>query len=75
MLTSELFRTYMKPWPLTATSHNAVELPTLAPGNATQRRHVRSTDLFGDCREVLIEHAGEFYSLRRTSKGKLILTK
>ena len=65
----------MRPWPLTATINDKPETPTLAPGNDAQRRHVRSTDLFGDCREVLIEHSGEFYSLRRTSKGKLILTK
>ncbi len=40
-----------------------------------QRRQIRSDDLFGGRREVLIEHAGEIYSLRQTSKGKLILTK
>jgi hemin uptake protein HemP len=38
-------------------------------------RLIRSDDLLGGHREVLIEHAGEFYSLRHTSKGKLILTK
>jgi hemin uptake protein HemP len=65
----------MNPWPLSATSSNKPEVPAIAPGNEAQRRQVRSTDLFGNCREVLIEHAGEFYSLRRTSKGKLILTK
>jgi len=31
--------------------------------------------LFSGEREVMIEHAGELYSLRQTSKGKLILTK
>lgn len=49
--------------------------PTGAQGPHAVRRQVRSDDLFGGCREVLIEHAGELYSLRHTSKGKLILTK
>ena len=40
-----------------------------------QRPQIRSEELFGGQREVLIEHAGELYSLRQTSKGKLILTK
>jgi len=39
------------------------------------RRQLRSSDLLGAQREVLIEHAGEVYLLRQTSKGKLILTK
>jgi len=49
--------------------------PTGAQAQLAVRRQVRSVDLFGGCREVLIEHSGETYSLRRTSKGKLILTK
>ena len=40
-----------------------------------RRRQVSSANLFGTGREILIEHAGELYSLRQTSKGKLILTK
>jgi len=39
------------------------------------RRQISSAELFKGQREVLIEHAGEVYSLRHTSKGKLILTK
>lgn len=50
-------------------------VPTAASGNTAQRRQIRSDDLLGGCREVLIEHSGELYSLRQTSKGKLILTK
>ena len=65
----------MNRWALPATGSDKPAAATLAPRNDAQRRQVRSTDLFGNCREVLIEHAGEFYSLRRTSKGKLILTK
>lgn len=38
-------------------------------------RSLRSRDLLGDAREVVIEHDGELYRLRCTSKGKLILTK
>lgn len=45
------------------------------PALAEKRRHIRSAELFNGEREVLIEHAGELYSLRHTSKGKLILTK
>jgi hemin uptake protein HemP len=45
------------------------------PDKQPQRRQIRSVELFSGQREVLIEHAGEFYSLRQTSKGKLILTK
>jgi len=39
------------------------------------RRAVPSTELFQGRREVVIEHNGEAYSLRQTSKGGLILTK
>jgi hemin uptake protein HemP len=36
---------------------------------------VRSADLFGSGREILILHEGEIYRLRVTRNGKLILTK
>ena len=36
---------------------------------------LRSRDLFAGAREIVIEHQGEQYRLRCTSKGKLILTK
>lgn len=49
--------------------------PQTPDGAQTARRQIRSSELFGDQREVLIEHAGEIYSLRHTSRGKLILTK
>jgi len=49
--------------------------PAIVSGNRAQRWQIRSDELFGSQREVLIEHAGELYSLRQTSKGKLILTK
>ena len=36
---------------------------------------IDSAQLFAGTKEVLIRHAGERYTLRQTSKGKLILTK
>jgi hemin uptake protein HemP len=44
-------------------------------GAAAAQREVRSEDLFGGSRVVLIRHADAVYTLRRTSNGKLILTK
>ena len=44
-------------------------------GAETAQREVRSEDLFGDSRVVLIRHADAVYTLRQTSNGKLILTK
>lgn len=34
-----------------------------------------STEIFADHHEVIIEHEGDQYRLRRTKNGKLILTK
>lgn len=42
---------------------------------APQRRTVKLRDLLGSSRELVIDHDGESYSLRLTSKGRLILTK
>jgi hemin uptake protein HemP len=36
---------------------------------------LRSEDLFGESRELMIEHAGAYYRLRVTHSNKLILTK
>ncbi|KZD06402.1 hemin uptake protein HemP [Oceanibaculum pacificum] len=36
---------------------------------------LQSSELFKAGREILIEHAQEYYRLRLTRKGKLILTK
>jgi hemin uptake protein HemP len=36
---------------------------------------LRSRDLFGRAREILIEHDGSYYRLRLTHSNKLILTK
>lgn len=45
----------------------AVPCPAIAP-------HYRSQDLFGQAREVMIEHNERTYRLRLTAQGKLILT-
>ena len=39
------------------------------------RRTIKSSELLGERNELHIEHNGEVYLLRRTSNGKLILTK
>jgi hemin uptake protein HemP len=44
------------------------------PGVAGARR-LASDELFAGAREVIIDHVGDLYRLRCTSKGKLILTK
>jgi hemin uptake protein HemP len=65
----------MKPLPMPVASVGRIDAPASTAGNQSQRRQIRSDELFSGQREVLIEHAGELYSLRQTSKGKLILTK
>lgn len=40
-----------------------------------RRREITSAELFAGGGEVRIRHVDEIYTLRRTSKGKLILTK
>lgn len=40
-----------------------------------KQSEVDSKRLFGGNKELLIRHDGECYTLRHTSKGKLILTK
>jgi len=44
------------------------------PAQAT-RREIESLQLLGGGKELLIRHDGKCYTLRHTSKGKLILTK
>ncbi len=48
------------------------ERPRAAP---IGQRRISSSQLLAGSRTLLIEHAGELYQLRHTSKGKLILTK
>ncbi len=40
-----------------------------------KKRVIRSTELFQGCREVIIEHADDFYRLLVTKAGKLVLNK
>jgi hemin uptake protein HemP len=50
-----------------------------SPASAVQPnsavRYVRSADLFGGAREVVIEHEHHRYRLKMTSRGGLILNK
>ena len=46
-----------------------------ATPSAAQARRLKSADLFGAAREVMIDHGNETYRLRKTRLGKLILTK
>ena len=45
------------------------------PPPADDRPVIRAETLFGDDREVWIDHQGERYKLRITRRGKLILQK
>jgi len=65
----------MKEEPVSAAGAGETALPGTTYADKPRRPLIRSGQLFGEYREVLIEHSGEFYSLRQTSKGKLILTK
>lgn len=44
-------------------------------GHRSEVRRVPLTQIIGGDREVQIDHDGQIYRLRVTSKGKLILTK
>ncbi len=46
-----------------------------APESRAGDRVVRTEELFGDLREIWIEHDGERYRLRITRRNKLILQK
>jgi hemin uptake protein HemP len=48
---------------------------TMKSQGTQNTRVLRSADLLGQGKEVVIDHDGERYLLRFTSKGKLILTK
>jgi hemin uptake protein HemP len=53
----------------------AASRPTAEPGPAGAPPVLRSAELFGVHKEILIEHQAQLYRLRLTSLGKLILTK
>jgi hemin uptake protein HemP len=46
-----------------------------ASSSVQSRREISSIALFDGGREIRIRHADKIYTLRQTSKGKLILTK
>ena len=59
-----------KPAPKAIRNHR----DTAAP-RAGEHSEVDSKQLFAGTKEIIIRHDGERYTLRHTSKGKLILTK
>lgn len=56
-------------------SPQAAEASRSDERDASTLRRVTSEELLAGKRELVIEHSGEKYRLRLTSKGKLILTK
>ncbi|MGH8609627.1 MAG: hemin uptake protein HemP [Gammaproteobacteria bacterium] len=50
------------------------ERPEFTDSETTQRR-LKSQELFRGREEVIIEHGGQEYRLRKTRQDKLILTK
>lgn len=63
--------TISKPKPPLSLPKQSVQPTAFGPGLPC----VRSEDLFGKDREIMIEHAGVYYRLRLTRANKLILTK
>jgi len=49
--------------------------PNLTANSVQTGRRVSSDEIFGSNQEIEIEHNGVLYRLRKTSLGKLILTK
>ena len=62
-----------RPTPRPLSSTRAAGPPSVSSGPGVQR--IPSAELFTAGAVVEIEHEGEIYRLRRTRKGKLILTK
>ena len=60
---------------ITNSSSQAAEALQAPKLDASTKRRLSSDELLGGQRELVIEHSGEEYRLRITSKGKLILTK
>jgi hemin uptake protein HemP len=57
--------------------HRANSLPGTLPADTASgaARKILVSDLMSNDRQVILEHAGDLYILRITSKGRLILTK
>ncbi len=60
-------------FPSESSSENRADQPVLLPD--ANAKVLRSVDLFGNLRMIWIEHAGGYYRLSITSRGKLILQK
>lgn len=56
-------------------AHDAAVAAMGATQQDPPRKRINSQALLGGEREIEIEHSGQFYRLRLTSLGKLILTK
>jgi hemin uptake protein HemP len=54
---------------------HAAVAPATPALHACDSKQFDAEQLFAGAREIVIRHEGERYRLRRTSKGKLILTK
>jgi len=70
----------MRPSPSNDPAHEGSPPPAVSPpagGHArpASTRRIASSELFAGAVEVEIEHQEQVYRLRRTSLGKLILTK
>jgi len=63
--------TTLKPKPPLSLPKQSIQPASFGPGLPC----VRSEDLIGKDREIMIEHAGVYYRLRITRANKLILTK
>jgi hemin uptake protein HemP len=59
----------------TATTGSSQAQGTTPAEGSGAVRHIRSADLFGNAREVVIEHEHHRYRLKMTSRGGLILNK
>lgn len=61
--------------PTTAAAQAAPADPPASRPRPAAPPRLRSPDLFGSAVEIEIEHDAQVYRLRKTSLGKLILTK
>lgn len=61
--------------PKLPSGHAEAESLSRPAGHVASVPCLRSQELFGRTREILIEHGGAYYRLRLTHSNKLILTK
>ena len=60
---------------LQSASHSRDNAAARAASEPASVPHLESTRLLGAAGEAVIEHEGNLYRLRRTSRGGLVLTK